>query len=410
MNNGANVRDTKALELLGASLSNFKDVNGAVTATLIPYFEGQKAQLKQYEQKFEREMFAAEDAKKEADTAWRTALNSKNYSDKSSEWNADAHNAAKLYEVAENVHRKAVARFQTCKQIVKRTEMQLERTIQDCQKHLFRANDVADVSIDALQQILSGIDDYTSIKIMYANSASVPQSEITTNETPQTPPSVSNAPYKLKGQRAFIFNQVSDLDSTYLKDIEQELLDKNCHEVTVWADTVDEKNFLIANGYKYFQTQSIDNELSKNLRNNDGIEESTLLRESSEVNNYSKGETYFADGIDSKKIFFFDIDKFEANDSFWKQTASYESEQRYCELVQKYRTCMDALKTGKTLDQIRSQDSWVANAYDVFKKDAVNLLKVGGNYYMASNGRHRITAAQLMNMPIGAIVTEYHPK
>jgi hypothetical protein len=411
MSNGANVRDTKTLQLLAASLNDFKDGNRAVTATLTNYFEAQKAELKQYKQKFGQEMLVAEQLKNEADNAWRAALNSKNYSDKSSEWNADTNNAAKQYEAAENVYRKAAARFEICKQIIKQAEMQLEKSAQNCRKHLFNAHTVTNVSTNALEQIIDGIDNYISIKIVYDNSTSTPQSVITTHEPAQSTPSVSNANYRLKGQRAVILNQTSDFNSEKLSDIEQELLDKGCHEITIWADTIDEKNFLIANGYQQPEThnQQIDCELSKKLLSKYDLGMSMPLSESSELNNYSVGETYFVDGIDSKKISFFDIDKFEANDSFWNHHG--ESKARHCELIQKYRTCVGELKNGKTLDQIRNEDSWIANAYDIFKgKDAINLSKVGDNYYMLSNGRHRITAAQLMNMSIGALVTEYHSK
>ena len=81
-------------------------------------------------------------------------------------------------------------------------------------------------------------------------------------------------------------------------------------------------------------------------------------------------------------------------EAFWHQHG--ESQSRYIDLIEKYDRCSRELGNGKTLNQIRAEDMWVANAWDVFNgTDPVRLLKLGDYYQIDSNGRHRVAAAQL---------------
>jgi len=94
----------------------------------------------------------------------------------------------------------------------------------------------------------------------------------------------------------------------------------------------------------------------------------------------------------------------EMNDEvFWQHHG--ENQARYIDLIEKYEKCNQELEKGKTLDQIRSEDSWVANAYDVFHgSEPVKLIKSGDYYRIDSNGRHRVAAAQLYFLKTGKII------
>lgn len=91
----------------------------------------------------------------------------------------------------------------------------------------------------------------------------------------------------------------------------------------------------------------------------------------------------------------------EINDEkFWGQHG--ENQIRYFDLIEKYDRCREELNNGKPLDQIRKEDSWVANAYDVFHgSEPIRLLKSGDYYRIDSNGRHRVAAAQIYYMQTG---------
>jgi hypothetical protein len=61
--------------------------------------------------------------------------------------------------------------------------------------------------------------------------------------------------------------------------------------------------------------------------------------------------------------------------------------------------------SGKTLDQIRKENMWVANAYDVFHgSEPIRLLKTGDYYRIDSSGRHRVAAAQMYYMRTGKTI------
>jgi len=94
----------------------------------------------------------------------------------------------------------------------------------------------------------------------------------------------------------------------------------------------------------------------------------------------------------------------EMNDeNFWQHHG--ENQARYIDLIEKYEICNKELGKGKTLDQVRSEDSWVANAYDVFYgSEPVKLIKSGDYYRIDSNGRHRVAAAQLYFLKTGKII------
>lgn len=91
----------------------------------------------------------------------------------------------------------------------------------------------------------------------------------------------------------------------------------------------------------------------------------------------------------------------EMNDEkFWQQHG--ENQYRYFDLIEKYDRCREELNNGKTLEQIRKEDSWVANAYDVFHgSEPIRLLKSGDHYRIDSNGRHRVAAAQMYYLQTG---------
>lgn len=94
----------------------------------------------------------------------------------------------------------------------------------------------------------------------------------------------------------------------------------------------------------------------------------------------------------------------EINDeNFWNQHG--EDQSRYFDLIEKYEKCKDELSKGKSLDEIRKQDFWVANAHDVFHcSEPIRLLKSGEYYQIDSNGRHRIAAAQSYYLKTGKTV------
>jgi N-acetylglutamate synthase-like GNAT family acetyltransferase len=93
----------------------------------------------------------------------------------------------------------------------------------------------------------------------------------------------------------------------------------------------------------------------------------------------------------------------EAGDNkFWSQHG--EDLERYLNLIEQYDKCNQLLQNGKTIDEIRKHDSWIANAHDVFTgNEPVKLQKVGG-YYRIDGGRHRVAAAQIYFMRTGKVI------
>lgn len=91
----------------------------------------------------------------------------------------------------------------------------------------------------------------------------------------------------------------------------------------------------------------------------------------------------------------------EMNDKkFWGQHG--ENQARYVDLIEKYDQCLSEMQSGKTLDQIRTENMWIANAYDVFNGSGpIRLQKYGEFFRIDSNGRHRVAAAQLYYMQTG---------
>ena len=94
----------------------------------------------------------------------------------------------------------------------------------------------------------------------------------------------------------------------------------------------------------------------------------------------------------------------EMNDEkFWGQHG--ENQTRYFDLIEKYELCNREMENGKTLDQIRMENMWVANAYDVFNGlEPIRLLKSGNYYRIDSNGRHRVAAAQMYYLQTGKTI------
>ena len=91
------------------------------------------------------------------------------------------------------------------------------------------------------------------------------------------------------------------------------------------------------------------------------------------------------------------------DEKFWQQHG--ENQNRYVDLIEKYDQCNQELHSGKTLDQIRKDNMWVANAYDVFHgSEPIKLLKSGEYYRIDSNGRHRVAAAQMYYMQTGKTI------
>lgn len=91
------------------------------------------------------------------------------------------------------------------------------------------------------------------------------------------------------------------------------------------------------------------------------------------------------------------------DEDFWNQHGL--DQLKYIDLIDKYQKCQDELKKGKTLDEIRKEDMWVANAHDVFHgSEPIHLLKTGDYYQIGSNGRHRIAAAQAYYLQTGKTV------
>lgn len=92
-----------------------------------------------------------------------------------------------------------------------------------------------------------------------------------------------------------------------------------------------------------------------------------------------------------------------SDEKFWGQHGLDQT--KYIDLIEKYQKCKDELSKGKSLDEIRKEDSWVANAHDVFHgSEPIRLLKSGDYYQIDSNGRHRIAAAQMYYLQTGKTV------
>lgn len=92
-----------------------------------------------------------------------------------------------------------------------------------------------------------------------------------------------------------------------------------------------------------------------------------------------------------------------SDENFWNQHG--EDQSRYFDLIEKYEKCKDELSKGKSLDDIRKEDSWVANAYDVFHgSEPIRMLKSGDYYQIDGNGRHRVAAAQAYYLQTGKTV------
>ena len=90
-------------------------------------------------------------------------------------------------------------------------------------------------------------------------------------------------------------------------------------------------------------------------------------------------------------------------ENFWPQHG--ENQLRYLDLIEKYDLCQQEMQNGRTLDQIRKDDMWVANAYDIFNgSEPVKLLKSGNFYRIDVGGRHRVAAAQMYFLMTGKII------
>lgn len=94
----------------------------------------------------------------------------------------------------------------------------------------------------------------------------------------------------------------------------------------------------------------------------------------------------------------------ERNDEiFWKQKG--ENKERYIDLIEKYEQCKEELSNGKLLDEIRKENFWVGNAYDLFHgSELMDVVKSGNYYQVIGNGRHRAIAAQMYYLKTGRII------
>lgn len=92
-----------------------------------------------------------------------------------------------------------------------------------------------------------------------------------------------------------------------------------------------------------------------------------------------------------------------SDEKFWGQHGLDQA--KYVDLIDKYQNCVEEMKSGKSLDEIRSGDFATANAYDIFHgSEPIRLLKSGNYYQIDSNGRHRIAAAQTYYLQTGKTV------
>lgn len=175
-----------------------------------------------------------------------------------------------------------------------------------------------------------------------------------------------------------------------------------CKEISGWATT--------ANVGFY---ESLDYQ-TRNVIKDSGAEAFKPL-ESNFLSSQQKAKTAFenlnnADFIKNNKLGKLEVNPLniispdEMNDEkFWQHHG--ENQARYIELIEKYEKCILELEKGKTLDQIRSENTWVANAYDVFHgSEPIKLIKSGDYYRIDSNGRHRVAATQLYFLKTGKII------
>jgi N-acetylglutamate synthase-like GNAT family acetyltransferase len=176
----------------------------------------------------------------------------------------------------------------------------------------------------------------------------------------------------------------------------------DCKEISGWASTV---NVGFYQGLGYQTRNNIKEsgaEVFKPLERNFLSSQQQAKKAFENLNN--------ASFIKNKKIGKLDVNPLniispdEMNDEkFWQHHG--ENQARYIDLIEKFEKCNHELEKGKTLDQIRSEDTWVANAYDVFHgSEPVKLIKSGDYYRIDSNGRHRVAAAQLYFLKTGKII------
>jgi N-acetylglutamate synthase-like GNAT family acetyltransferase len=187
-----------------------------------------------------------------------------------------------------------------------------------------------------------------------------------------------------------------------VQNMEMNCRANDCAEVTGWVSTANQY-FYMGLGYK-----------ARNQRDGVGSEMyKTLDSEYSEIQNKAKAE--FENGRIGNSIFqhlgtlninplYILSPEDGLDDKFWRQHGN--DQERYFELLEKFEQCSESLKSGITLDQIRKDDSTVANAYDIFHgSEKIQITKSGDYYKVEGNGRHRVAAAQLYYLKTGKIIS-----
>lgn len=198
------------------------------------------------------------------------------------------------------------------------------------------------------------------------------------------------------------FLQNQKLGNHLITNMEMICRSYDCHEISYWANSnniefYQSLNYKIRNDIKgaggvvYKQLESGYYSLQKDAR----IAFEVLnRRELFNINSLGLQKVSCLNIISPEEIY---------DSTFWSQHG--ENQERYIDLVEKYHYCIEEIIKGKHLDQIRKENEWIANSYDIFHgSDPIRLLKLGHYFKVDSNGRHRVAAAQLYYLKTGKII------
>lgn len=175
-----------------------------------------------------------------------------------------------------------------------------------------------------------------------------------------------------------------------------------CNEISVWSS--DENiSFFQGLGYQIrAEVKGSGAEVYKPLEVNYLQLQGDAKADFSTISNsdFIKGQDLGIQEVNPLKIICPDEVK---DENFWNQHGLDQN--KYLELINLYDRCQNLLDKGKSLDEIRTEDYWVANAHDVFHgSEPICLQKVGDSYRIDIGGRHRVAAAQLYYLKTGKTI------
>ena len=273
------VKDIDALKKLKISLERFRDESQPLFHQIEAAFQKRQEALKVYEKEFTTQLNQADDARKQAHKDLQATFNLK-YDDNRSKWNESTNLAKKQLDDADQTFKQAHKRWLACQKVVLYAKTKLAFHQENCQITLRKMNNqLAEPSIRALEQLISGLDDYTNIKVENGGTtASLPIQQATQVEKVN----VHKTPfYQLRGNTADLTNAAL-FDKNRLDTVEAELQARQCDEIKVWAENEGEARLFLSNGYQY---QEGSKELKKEIKQNPNRanEKSTYQAEKNEV-------------------------------------------------------------------------------------------------------------------------------